>query len=111
MFVAQVVGRSMDPLIPDGAFCLFERKAPVLRQDMIALFELSGDAAAGPGGGYTVKRLQIETKDAGGEYERAVTLLPLNPTFLPIEVNEESVRFVAEFLEVLGPLDPSEDES
>jgi hypothetical protein len=42
MFVARVIGRSMEPLIPDGAYCLFQFKAPQLRSDMVGLFQLHG---------------------------------------------------------------------
>ena len=42
MFIAQVVGRSMEPLIPDGSYCIF--RAPVIgsRQGKRLLIEQTG---------------------------------------------------------------------
>jgi SOS-response transcriptional repressor LexA len=112
MFVAQVTGRSMEPLIPDGAFCLFQRKAPALRDGMIAAVQLHGLEDPEHGGRYTVKKLAVTTErdPATGEMRRRTILEPLNPECRPIVVSDESddIRLVAEFVEVLAELEPTE---
>ena len=105
MFVARVVGRSMEPLIPDGAYCLFQFKAPQLKNDMIAVFQLHGAEDPETGGSYTVKRLKLSTqRDPDEGSMRVATLIPENPSFKPIPVKGDDVKFVAELLEVLKPL-------
>jgi len=104
MFVAQVVGKSMEPLIKDGAYCLFQSKAPQLENDMIGLFQLHQADDPEHGGGYTVKRLKLSTRtDPEEGWQRVATLMPENPAFDSISVNGEDVTFIAEFLEVLRP--------
>ena len=104
MFVAQVVGKSMEPLIKDGAYCLFQSKAPQLKNDMIGLFQLHQADDPEHGGGYTVKRLRLSTRtDSEEGWQRVATLMPENPAFDPISVSGEDVKFIAEFLEVLRP--------
>ena len=105
MFVSQVVGPSMEPLIPDGAYCLFQFKAPQLKNDMIGVFQLHGEEDPETGGSYAVKRLKLSTqRDPDKGARRISTLIPENPAFKPIPVYGETVKFVAEFLEVLRPL-------
>lgn len=104
MFVAKVTGRSMEPLIPDGAYCLFQFKAPQLRNDMVAVFQLHDSEDPESGGHYTVKRLKFSRRNTADGITRIATLLPENPAFQPISVNQDNVKFIAEFLEVLQPL-------
>ena len=40
MFVAQVVGKSMEPAIPDGSYCLFRAPVTGTRQGKIVLVQL-----------------------------------------------------------------------
>lgn len=42
MFVAQVVGKSMEPAIPDGAYCLFAAPVEGSRQGKTVLLQLHG---------------------------------------------------------------------
>jgi hypothetical protein len=105
MFVAQVVGQSMEPLIPNGSYCLFQRKVPQPRPDIVALIQLHGNPDAESGGRFTVKRLRVSTRWTADEMQRTVTLVPENPAFESITVEDENVTMVAEFVEVLGPLE------
>ena len=94
MFVAQIVGKSMEPRIPDGAYCLFA--APLLGHPnaKVALVQLrSPDIETG--GAYTVKKLE----EAGDR----VRLVPLNTAFEAMEfaADEEDVRPVAELVQIL----------
>jgi type I restriction enzyme R subunit len=97
MFVAQVVGHSMEPAIPDGAWCLFSSPVPGDRRGKIVLAELGEVGDLDTGERYTLKRYEEE----GGR----VLLRPLNPSFAPLVLEEEAhreLRIVAELVEVLG---------
>ena len=106
MFVAQVVGKSMEPTIPDGSYCLF--RAPVIgtRQGKIVLVQLRDATDPNNGERYTVKRYQSEKVTDGDSWRHArITLKPINPDFAPIVlsgVDDGNVRVIAEVVEVLG---------
>ena len=105
MFVARVVGRSMEPAIPDGAYALFQAPVAGTRQGKIVLVELRGATDPETGGRYTVKR--YESKKAGNAdswRHTKITLKPANPEYEPLvltDVEEDAVRVVAELLEVI----------
>jgi SOS-response transcriptional repressor LexA len=106
MFVAQVVGRSMEPKIADGSYCLFASPVEGSRQGKIVLAELD-DIDPDFGARYTIKVYESEKVEAGQESWRhvKVTLKPINADYQPIEITceeEGSVRVRAEFLEVVG---------
>ncbi|GIW56654.1 MAG: hypothetical protein KatS3mg082_3058 [Nitrospiraceae bacterium] len=111
MFVAQVVGRSMEPLIPDGAWCLF--RSPVLgsRQGKIVLVEHRDIHDPETGGSYTLKRYRSrKATNPDGWRHVEIRLEPENPEFAPIvlqESDEGNVRVVAELVEVLHTGYPS----
>jgi SOS-response transcriptional repressor LexA len=102
LFVAHVVGRSMEPRIPDGSLNLFRLHPAGSRQGKILLIERFGvlDETAR----YTVKRY-TSTKvydEATGEWEHErIRLEPLNPEFEPWEVEPENFAVVAEWLRVI----------
>jgi len=106
MFVARVVGHSMEPRIPDGAYCLFRTPVEGSRQGRIVLAQHRTIADPESGGSYTVKRYRSEKAAADGSWKHTrVTLEPLNPAFKPIVIEngaEDEVSVVAEWLEVLG---------
>jgi len=105
MFVAQVVGRSMEPRIPDGAWCLFRAPVTGSRQGRIVVVQHQSIQDPEAGGSYTVKRYESE-KQADGESWRhtLIKLLPENPDFEPIVlkgIHEGEVSVIAELVEVL----------
>jgi type I restriction enzyme R subunit len=108
MFVAQVVGRSMEPRIPDGAWCLFRAPVTGSRQGRIVLVQHQSIQDPDGGGSYTVKRYESE-KEPGGKEEdgwrhTVIRLLPENPDFEPIvltDIQEGDVSVGAELLDVL----------
>jgi SOS-response transcriptional repressor LexA len=106
MFVAQVVGRSMEPTIPDGSYCLF--RAPVIgtQQGKIVLVQLRNAIDPDNGERYTIKRYQSEKVTDGDSWRHSrITLKPINPDFRPIELTgaeEGELQVVAELVEVLG---------
>jgi SOS-response transcriptional repressor LexA len=107
MFVAQVVGRSMEPRIHDGDYCVFRANPVGSRQGKIVLAQYRGPADPETGGSYTVKRYSSEkiADPDGGWRHTLVTLSPVNSDFRPIIMtaeSEEDVRIVAELIAVLG---------
>jgi len=107
MFVAQVVGKSMEPAIPDGAYCLFSAPVSGSRQGRTVLVQLRDSTDPETGERYTVKRYESEkvTAEDGTWRHLKITLKPNNPDFPKIELtceDEGSVQVIAEMLEVVG---------
>lgn len=107
MFVAKVVGRSMEPRIRDGEYCVFRAHPVGSRQGKIVLAQYRGPADPDNGGSFTVKRYsskKVSDGDGGWSHTK-ITLSPVNPEFKPIELTAESedeVAVIAEFVGVLG---------
>ena len=101
LFVAHVVGRSMEPRIPDGSLNVF--RAPVVgsRQNKIVLVELLGqldDSAR-----YTVKKYtsrKVHRGEDDWEHE-SIRLEPLNPEFEAFELAPDKLRVIAEWVRTL----------
>lgn len=100
LFVAHVVGRSMEPRIPDGSLNLFRLNPVGSRQGKILLIERFG--VADDSARYTVKRYTSQKRQSGGEWEHTrIRLEPLNPEFEPWDVDPEGFAVVAEWLRVI----------
>jgi phage repressor protein C with HTH and peptisase S24 domain len=102
LFVAHVVGRSMEPRIPDGSLNLFRFHPVGSRQDKILLIERRGglDETAR----YTVKRYKSQKNydERTGEWEHGnIRLEPLNPEFEAWDVEPQDFAVVAEWLRVI----------
>jgi SOS-response transcriptional repressor LexA len=110
MFVAQIVGRSMEPDIEDGAYCLFAAPVSGSRQGRIVLVQLRDATDPETGHRYTVKRYESEKAGVGESWRYTkITLRPTNPAFAPIaleDIEEDAVQVVAEVVEVLGLMPP-----
>jgi superfamily II DNA or RNA helicase/diadenosine tetraphosphate (Ap4A) HIT family hydrolase/SOS-response transcriptional repressor LexA len=108
MFVAQVTGTSMEPLIPDGSWCLFRPCPAGSREGRIVLVQLSTDGAGEHGGRFTVKKYHSQkTVTADGWRHERIQLLPANPAFEAIEIEPEAagdVMIVGEYLSPIGSL-------
>src|SRR5262249_28411670 len=107
MFVARAVGRSMEPKIYEGDYCVFHAKPEGSRHGKIVLVQSRAPADPETGGAYTVNRYSSRgVTDREGVYRHAeITLSPLNPDFRPITLTPESegdVVVVAEWIGVLG---------
>jgi len=106
MFVALVVGKSMEPAIPHGSYCLFAAPGDGTRQGKTVLVQLRDGADPETGQRYTVKRYESEKTHAGDSWRHAtITLKPINPDFEPIVLtgaDKQDLRVVAELIEVLG---------
>ncbi|HLZ17599.1 MAG TPA: S24 family peptidase [Cyclobacteriaceae bacterium] len=105
-FVAKVVGKSMEPKIKDGSYCLFTFGVIGSREGRIVFAQHSGITDPETGGSYTIKKYhsrKIASTEGGWKHTR-IQLLPINPEFKPIEINPENVddiQIIAEFVTVL----------
>lgn len=105
MFVAQVVGKSMEPLIPDGAYCLFSAPVEGSRQGKIVFAQLRDATDPETGERYTVKRYESQKSADESWRHTEIKLRPENPEFGSVvltEAFEDRVQVIAEYLEVLG---------
>lgn len=109
MFVARVVGRSMEDAVPSGSWCIFRQymagSAPSATSldGRRVIVQLRDEADADTGGRYTFKRWFVTKRAADGSVEQ-VELRPDNPTLKPTRytASDGDVRVVAEFVEVVG---------
>jgi hypothetical protein len=101
LFVAHVVGQSMEPRIPDGSLNLFRFHPVGSRQNKILLIQRLGivDETAR----YTVKKYTSEKVSTGEDQWRheRIRLVPLNPEFEAWDVEAQDFAVVAEWLRVL----------
>jgi SOS-response transcriptional repressor LexA len=101
LFVGHVVGKSMEPRIPDGSLNLFRANPVGSRQNKILLIErfgLSNDTAR-----YTVKKYTSRKVSSGEDQWRheQIRLEPLNPEFEAWDVEPDGFAVVAEWLRVI----------
>lgn len=106
MFAAQVIGRSMEPLIPGSSFCLFRYPVSGIKQGMILLVQHRDIHDPETGGTYTVKRYERERilDENGVPRTKTVRLQAINPEYQPIVLQEtegSEIKAIAEFIEVL----------
>lgn len=105
MFVARVRGRSMEPKIRDGSWCLFRKCPPGSREGKVVLVQFSGTSDAETGSRYTVKKYHSEKVATEESWvHQRIQLLPLNPEYKLIEVEPgeaEQMIVVGEFVGVL----------
>ena len=88
MFIARAIGRSMEPTIHDGDYCIFRANPEGTRQGKIVLVQHRGVEDPETGGSYTIKKYSSEkmaSADEGWGHSR-ITLSPLNPDYQPIEI-------------------------
>jgi hypothetical protein len=106
-FVAQVIGRSMEPLIPNGSYCVFRRDVAGSRGGKVLLVQHWAIDDPETGGSYTVKEyrsLKVEDPESGDDApwkHTAIQLVPRNKTFRAIWINPdqaEELRVIAEFV-------------
>jgi SOS-response transcriptional repressor LexA len=108
MFVAKVQGKSMEPEILDGAYCLFRPPRPGSRQGRRLLVWHSGIDDPMTSGHYTLKVYSSERETApdGSWQHTKIVLKPLNSEFEPIVLtpkDENELRVIAELYAVLSP--------
>lgn len=108
MFIARVMGRSMEDGIPDGSWCIFRSfsaGAPPakLLDGRRVVVQLRDEADPETGGKFTLKRWRVVKARPDGWVEE-VELRPDNPSYKPMRMRaaDGEIRAVAEFLEVVG---------
>ncbi len=114
MFVARISGRSMEPRIPDGSYCLFTRNVGGSRQGKIVLARHDCHTDPETRAAFTIKRYHSEKRtdpDSGWAHEKII-LKPENPDFAPLEIPATEAAngefaIVAFLVEVLSPPRPS----
>jgi len=103
MFVAQVVGHSMEPIIPDGSPCIFRFGQGGSRNGRVVLVESRQVTDPETNQKFTIKRYQSEKeKVEGGQWRhKKIVLSPDNKAFKDIvleNVSEDDFKVVAEFI-------------
>jgi SOS-response transcriptional repressor LexA len=105
MFVARVTGTSMEPLIPDGSWCLFRPCPAGSRESRIVLVQFASLGVSENGGRFTVKKYHSgKTVTADGWRHSSIQLLPVNPAFEPIRLKMEDtgdLTIVGEFVRLV----------
>lgn len=108
LFVAQVIGESMNRRIPNKAWCLFKSSPTGTRQGKVVVAQHRSIHDPDLGGSYTIKVYQSEKKAvADGEWTHArVTLKPdsTDPSYAALEFGPDTVgdlSIVAELIAVL----------
>ena len=69
MFVAQVTGRSMEPMVPDGSYALFRSPVEGTRQGKTVLVELLDAVDPETGERHTLKRYESERVATGDSWQ------------------------------------------
>ena len=99
MFVAQIAGHSMEPLIPDGSLCVFRAGVTGGRTGRLVLAE-HREANA-----FSVKRYKSDkvSTEEGGWGHNFIRLESLNPEYpsWDLDAEEDKYRILAEFVRVL----------
>lgn len=111
LFVARVVGESMNRRIPNGAYCVFRTPVVGSRQGKVVLVQHRDITDPDNGGQYTVKvyeSIKVPAPDDAGSWRHVdIRLKPETnaPGYQPITLRaseEWEVQVIAELLEVLG---------
>jgi len=104
LFVAQVLGESMNRRIPSGAYCLFRMPIRRPRSGQVLLVQHRDVRDPDHGGRYTVKVYRREKDRAGGGLRARVSLEPDSslPGYEALVLPEnDDVLAIAEMVEVL----------
>jgi phage repressor protein C with HTH and peptisase S24 domain len=109
LFVAQVIGESMNRRIPNGSWCLFRANPGGTREGKVVVVQHRSIFDVDTGGRYTVKLYKSEkvpAQDGGWEHKR-ITLHPdsdraeFNPIEIDLGEDDGSFLVIAEMLTVL----------
>ena len=106
MFVAQVVGKSMEPTIRDGSYCIFRYDQGGSRNGKVVLVESRQVTDPETNQKFTIKRYRSEKEALDDDQWRhkKITLSPDNKEFKDIvleNVSEDDFKVIAEFIQVL----------
>ncbi len=102
-FIARVVGKSMEPTISDGSYCVFRFEKGGSRNGLVVLVESRLVADPETNQKFTIKRYKSEKEmfDDGTWQHKKIILSPDNKEFKDIileNVSEDDFKIVAEFV-------------
>lgn len=106
-FACQVIGESMNQIIPNGSICLFQKYSGGTRDGKIVLVEQSETQDHYSGSNYTVKEFRSNKKLSDSTWEhKSISLLPRSsdPTFQTITLSDDDLldfKVIGEFVRVL----------
>lgn len=104
MYVVQASGRSMEPYIHDGDYCVFRAIPAGSRQGKIVLVQHRNFYDEDSGGAYSIKKYSSSwsrnTYD-GNQHER-IELIPLNNDYKTIVINREDLEDDEEPFIIIG---------
>ena len=105
MFVAQVVGKSMEPLNRDDAWYLFRAPVEGTRQSKTAPVQLRDTTDPETDQHYTVNATRAKRAKEGDSWRHEkITLKPVNLDYESIvltDADEDELRVIAELVQVL----------
>jgi phage repressor protein C with HTH and peptisase S24 domain len=107
MFIARVKGKSMEPTISDGSYCIFRWERGGSRNGKVVLVQCQSLIDPESSGQYTVKRYESEKElfpDGTWKHKRVV-LSPDNKDYQKIileDIEPDSFKVVAEYVSTLG---------
>ncbi|MSU50919.1 MAG: HIT domain-containing protein [Opitutus sp.] len=106
MFIAKVRGKSMEPKIKDGSWCLFRKCWGGSREGRIVLVQFNSRGDPENAGRFTVKKYHSvkQVADEGWRHE-SIELRPLNPDYKPIVVDPGEASEMIPVGEFLGVVD------
>jgi SOS-response transcriptional repressor LexA len=107
MFIAKVVGKSMEPTIKDGSWCLFRPDQGGSRNGKVVLVESRKISDPETQRSFTVKRYHSEKQHFpdGTWIHKKITLSPDNNDFKDIileNVREDEFHVAGEFVKVIN---------
>jgi DUF2075 family protein len=106
MFIAKVVGHSMEPRIPDSSHCVFRKYIGGSRQGLIVLAQHHEIHDPETGNSYTIKKYQSEKQinDDGTWRHTKIMLEAINKEYGVIDLSkyqEDEIKIIAEFISVI----------
>jgi phage repressor protein C with HTH and peptisase S24 domain len=104
-FLAKVVGKSMEPLIPSGSWCLFRPTTIEAAEGRVVLAQIPDDASDGLR--FLVKELRVTWAENPRmrRTRSSIELRSRNPAYATHRFDEASVQavaIVAELIDVVG---------
>lgn len=112
MFVAQVTGHSMAPVIEDGQWCLFRPCPAGSRQNRLLLVQVNTHVDPADGGRYVVKRYRSTKRTDPADWEHTtIKLEPLNEDYNPIEITADAAKDLRVIGEWICVIEESEGET
>ena len=107
MFVVKACGKSMEPRIHDGDYCVFSRAVGGSREGKIVLARHYNDFDPDYSGSFSIKQYHsVKSYDENGSWRHErIEFRPLNPDFQPIVIkgdgDEDNFVVVGEFVGII----------